>query len=70
MYLEASAMLPQIYMFQKQAATEGGAVEVHVDDFRIVDVTLFVASFPSGFARTYCVCTRIFSNFWANLLDE
>lgn len=28
MYLEAFAMLPQIYMFQKQAADEGGTVEV------------------------------------------
>ncbi len=28
MYLEAVAMLPQIYMFQKQAADEGGTVEV------------------------------------------
>ncbi len=28
MYLEAVAMLPQIYMFQKQAADEGGSVEV------------------------------------------
>jgi ER lumen protein retaining receptor len=28
MYLEASAMFPQIFMFQKQAATEGGVVEV------------------------------------------
>lgn len=28
MYLEAVAMLPQIFMFQKQAADEGGTVEV------------------------------------------
>lgn len=28
MYLEAVAMLPQIYMFQKQASDEGGTVEV------------------------------------------
>lgn len=28
MYLEAGAMLPQIYMFQKQASNEGGVVEV------------------------------------------
>ena len=28
MYLEACAMLPQIYMFQKQASSEGGVVEV------------------------------------------
>jgi hypothetical protein len=28
MYLEAVAMVPQIYMFQKQAADEGGTVEV------------------------------------------
>jgi ER lumen protein retaining receptor len=34
MYLEASAMLPQIYMFQKQAATEGGVVEVSVCMFK------------------------------------
>lgn len=27
MYLEAVSMIPQIYMFQKQAATEGGSVE-------------------------------------------
>jgi len=28
MYLEAVAMLPQIYMFQRQASDEGGTVEV------------------------------------------
>lgn len=28
MYLEAVAILPQIYMFQRQAADEGGTVEV------------------------------------------
>jgi hypothetical protein len=28
MYLEAVAIFPQIYMFQKQAAEEGGTVEV------------------------------------------
>lgn len=27
MYVEAVAMLPQIYMFQRQAADEGGTVE-------------------------------------------
>jgi hypothetical protein len=30
MYLEAVAMLPQIYMFQKQASDEGGTVEVRI----------------------------------------
>ena len=28
MYLEAVAMLPQIYMFQRQASDQGGIVEV------------------------------------------
>jgi hypothetical protein len=28
MYLEAVAMVPQIYMFQRQASDEGGTVEV------------------------------------------
>jgi hypothetical protein len=28
MYLEAVAMIPQIYMFQRQASDEGGTVEV------------------------------------------
>jgi hypothetical protein len=28
MYLEAVAMLPQIFMFQKQASDQGGIVEV------------------------------------------
>ncbi len=28
MYLEAVAMIPQIYMFQKQAGDQKGAVEV------------------------------------------
>lgn len=37
MYLEASAMLPQIYMFQKQAATEGGIVEVNIRVFVIIE---------------------------------
>lgn len=30
MYLEAVAMLPQIYMFQKQASDQGGIVEVRM----------------------------------------
>ena len=30
MYLEACAMVPQIYMFQRQAADEGGTVEVRL----------------------------------------
>jgi hypothetical protein len=30
MYLEAVAMLPQIFMFQKQAADEGGTVDVSI----------------------------------------
>lgn len=30
MYLEAVAILPQIYMFQRQAADEGGTVEVTI----------------------------------------
>ena len=28
MYLEACAMLPQIYMFQRQTSQQGGVVEV------------------------------------------
>lgn len=28
MYLESTAILPQLYMFQKQASDEGGVVEV------------------------------------------
>jgi hypothetical protein len=33
MYLEAAAMLPQIFMFQKQASDQGGIVEVsHSED--------------------------------------
>lgn len=28
MYLESVAMVPQLYMFQKQASEEGGVVEV------------------------------------------
>jgi hypothetical protein len=28
MYLESVAMVPQLYMFQKQAGDEGGVVEV------------------------------------------
>lgn len=31
MYLEAVSMIPQIYMFQRQAADEGGTVEVSTD---------------------------------------
>ena len=30
MYLEAVAMLPQIFMFQKQASDQGGIVEVRI----------------------------------------
>ena len=30
MYLESVAMVPQLYMFQKQASDEGGSVEVCV----------------------------------------
>lgn len=29
MYLESVAIMPQIYMFQKQASDEGGTVEVN-----------------------------------------
>jgi hypothetical protein len=36
MYLEAVAMVPQIYMFQKQAADEGGTVEVNSPFFNYV----------------------------------
>lgn len=32
MYLEAVAMLPQIYMFQRQASDQGGIVEVRDRD--------------------------------------
>jgi hypothetical protein len=33
MYLEAAAMLPQIFMFQKQASDQGGIVEVsHLEE--------------------------------------
>jgi hypothetical protein len=32
MYLEAVAMIPQIYMFQRQASDEGGTVEVSAVD--------------------------------------
>jgi hypothetical protein len=32
MYLEAVAMLPQIYMFQRQASDQGGIVEVREGD--------------------------------------
>jgi hypothetical protein len=28
MYVEAVAMLPQLYMFQRQATDEGGTIEV------------------------------------------
>lgn len=28
MYVEAVAMLPQLYMFQRQASDEGGTIEV------------------------------------------
>lgn len=32
MYLESVAMVPQLYMFQKQASSEGGEVEVSHPD--------------------------------------
>lgn len=43
MYLEAVAILPQIYMFQKQAADEGGTVET------LIGHTVFAV----GFARVF-----------------
>jgi ER lumen protein retaining receptor len=43
MYLEACAILPQIYMFQKQAADEGGTVET------LTGHTVFAV----GFARVF-----------------
>jgi hypothetical protein len=36
MYLEAVAMIPQIYMFQRQAADEGGVVDVIIKDIIII----------------------------------
>lgn len=54
MYLEAVAMLPQIYMFQKQASDEGGTVEV---------VVCFIILVCSVWNRVYmlilCNCVRI-----------
>lgn len=43
MYLEAVSMLPQIYMFQKQAADEGGTVDV------LIGHTMFTL----GFSRIF-----------------
>jgi hypothetical protein len=43
MYLEAVAMLPQIFMFQKQASEEGGTVEA------LIGHTVFAL----GFARVF-----------------
>ena len=43
MYLEASAMLPQIYMFQKQTGAEGGLVEV------LIGHTVFAVTFARIF---------------------
>mmetsp|Transcript_24838 Transcript_24838/g.41389 ORF Transcript_24838/g.41389 Transcript_24838/m.41389 type:complete len:292 (-) Transcript_24838:152-1027(-) len=43
MYLEAVAMLPQIFMFQKQASDEGGTVEV------LIGHTVFAL----GFSRVF-----------------
>jgi hypothetical protein len=40
MYLEAVAMIPQIYMFQRQASDEGGTVEVST----LVTVSLVTVS--------------------------
>jgi hypothetical protein len=36
MYLEAVAMIPQLYMFQRQAADEGGVVDVIIKDIIII----------------------------------
>ena len=43
MYLEASAMLPQIYMFQKLSNQEGGVVEV------LIGHTVFAVTFSRIF---------------------
>lgn len=43
MYLEAVAMLPQIYMFHKQANDEGGTVEA------LIGHTMFTLSFSRLF---------------------
>lgn len=45
MYLEAAAMLPQIFMFQKQAGDQGGVVEVHLQLVFWIDCGAVIVSF-------------------------
>ena len=48
MYLEAVAMLPQIFMFQKQASDQGGIVEVRI--FR--EYCSFISFFDLKYVHT------------------
>lgn len=65
MYLEACAMLPQIYMFQTQASSQGGIVEVN----RVEPYPSIFSDRPpisssrdvAGVDRPYCICAGIFS---------
>ena len=54
MYIEAVAMLPQIYMFQKQAAEENGMVEAMIGH----------TTFALGFSRVFELI------FWVNSFRE
>lgn len=54
MYLEAVAMLPQLYMFQKQAGEQDGAIEVMLDH----------VTFALGFSRMFEL------SFWLGSFKE
>ena len=66
MYLEAIAMIPQIYMFQKQAADEGGTVEVSLL-IGIIDVESFWLIFAAP-NRSHNVRVGILSHLWIGVL--
>jgi hypothetical protein len=63
MYLESVALLPQLYMFQKQATDEGGIVEVPLilDLFsQLLTLTSFIESHEShGVCLGLLSCVRI-----------
>lgn len=62
MYLEAVAMIPQIYMFQKQAADQGGFVEVHSNSRLALCLISLLLIIFIGIDWSHSVCIRIFKN--------
>ena len=69
MYLESVAMVPQLYMFQKQASEQGGIVEAsRIVRTYDVDIAMMCVSCISGADQPYGVCAGHLSAVRADLL--